>query len=75
MWIGKYSEETICSEMNFQWASQYKLLGIYYDVDKIIKLNYDKNLVRIQFIIEQWSKRHFTPVGRITLVKSLFNLN
>lgn len=75
VWIGskKYSEENICSEMNFQWTTQFKLLGIYYDVDldKIIKLNYDKKLVKIKSIIEQWSKRQLTPIGRITLVKSL----
>lgn len=35
VWIGskKYSEEKICSEINFQWTTQIKLLGIYYDVD------------------------------------------
>lgn len=75
VWIGskKYSEENNCSELNFQWTTQFKRLGIYYDVDldKIIKLNYDKKLVQIKSIIEQWSKRHLTPIGRITLVKSL----
>lgn len=41
--------------MYFKWTTQFKLLGIYYDVDlyKIVKLKYDKKLVRIKFVIEQ----------------------
>lgn len=75
VWIGskKYSSNIICEEMNFQWTSTFKLLGIYFDVDltNIPKLNYDKKLVKIKHIINQWSKRRLTPLGRITLIKSL----
>lgn len=48
-------------------------MGIHYNVDltKINKLNYDKKLVKIKSIIEQWKKRNFTPIGRITHIKSL----
>lgn len=75
VWIGskKYSDERLCSDMNFKWTTRFKLLGIHYDVDlnKILKLNYDKKLVKIKSIIDQWSKRKLTPIGKITLVKSL----
>lgn len=59
--------------MNFHWTTQFKLLGIQFDVDlaNIPKLNYDKKLVKIKEIINQWNKRHTTPIGRITLIKSL----
>lgn len=59
--------------MNFHWTTQFKLLGIQFDVDlaNITKLNYDKKLVKIKEIINQWNKRHTTPIGRITLIKSL----
>lgn len=59
--------------MNFHWTTQFKLLGIQFDVDQanILKLNYDKKLVKIKEIINQWNKRHTTPIGRITLIKSL----
>lgn len=35
VWIGskKYSSNRICEEMNFQWTSTFKLLGICFDVD------------------------------------------
>lgn len=75
VWIGskKYSTEKLCHEMNFHWTTQFKLLGIQFDVDlaNIPKLNYDKKLVKIKEIINQWNKRHTTPIGRITLIKSL----
>ena len=75
VWIGekKYSTEKICQEMSFQWTTSFKLLGIQYDVDlgKIISLNYDKKLVKIKGIIEQWKRRNLTPIGKITLIKSL----
>ena len=75
VWIGskKYSEDRLCPDLKFQWTTNFKLLGIYYDVDlaKITKLNYDKKLVKIKTIIEQWKKRNLTPIGRITLIKSL----
>lgn len=59
--------------MNFHWTTQFKLLGIQFDVDlaNIPKLNYDKKLVKIKEIINQWNKGHTTPIGRITLIKSL----
>lgn len=33
----KYSEDKICTAINFEWTTNFKLLGIHYDV------NYDKN--------------------------------
>ena len=75
VWIGskKYSSTKLCEDMNFQWLHKFKLLGIDFDVDlsNIPKLNYDKKLVKIKHIISQWNKRHITPIGRITLIKSL----
>ena len=50
VWIGskKFSEERLCSDINFNWTTRFKLMGIYYDVDlnEILKLNYDKKLVK-----------------------------
>lgn len=45
-WIGskKYSIEKMCKNINLQWTTTFKLLGIYFDVDltNILKMNYDK---------------------------------
>lgn len=48
VWIGckKYPEDKICSKINFDWTTNFQLLGIHYHVNliRINKLNYDKNL-------------------------------
>lgn len=74
-WIGskKYSIEKMCKNINLQWTTTFKLLGIYFDVDltNILKMNYDKKLVKIKNTIKYWEKRIITPLGKITLIKSL----
>lgn len=76
VWIGskKYSNHKFCQEIVLIWTINFKLLGIQYDVDlsKIIRMNYDKNLVKIKLTVEQWKKRNLTPIGKVTLIKSLF---
>jgi hypothetical protein len=68
------SEERLCSDMNLKWTTKFKckLLDIYnnVDLDKMLKLNYEKKLVQIKSIIEQWNKRRLTPIRKITLVMS-----
>ena len=51
----------------------FTLLGIQYDVDltKTAILNYDKKLVKIKSLIKQWERRRLTPIGKLTLIKSL----
>lgn len=34
-------------------------------------MNYDKTLVKIKSTVEQWKKRKLTPIGKVTLIKSL----
>ena len=76
IWIGrkKYSDEVICRERNLSWGvNSFKLLGIKFDVNlnNMIKVNYDESIRKIKGIINQWSKRNLTVIGRITVVKTL----
>ena len=76
IWIGskKYSDDTLCNEYNLQWGiTKFDYLGIEFDVDlhKIVRMNYDKKLVKIKAIIESWKKRVLTPIGKITVIKTL----
>lgn len=75
VWIGskKYSNHKLCQEIELIWTTNFKLLGIQYDVDlsKIIRMNYDKKLVNIKSTVEQWKKRNLTPIGKVTKKKSL----
>jgi hypothetical protein len=50
-----------------------KALGINFDVDisKITKINYEKYFKKMKGLFKQWNKRNLTPIGKITVVKSL----
>ncbi len=76
IWLGskKYSDEIISPDLNLQWGNQsFTLLGIEYHVDlnKILRLNYDKKLVKLKSIIKTWNRRNLTPIGKIYIIKSL----
>ena len=75
VWIGskKYSNNRICTDVDFKWINNFTLLGIHFDVDlsRISFLNYGNKLVKIKSIIKQWDRRNLTPIGRLTLIKSL----
>ena len=54
-------------------STSFNLLGIEFsvDLDKITSLNYDHQIPKVFSLIEQWKRRILTPIGRITVVKSL----
>ena len=72
----KYSANTLCSSDNLKWGgTTFSMLVIDYDVNiqRILKLNYhnDTKFVKIKAHLQIWSKRDLTPLGRITVFKSL----
>ncbi|XP_062599221.1 uncharacterized protein LOC134260692 [Saccostrea cucullata] len=76
VWIGskKYSNEILLPNYNLNWGTtRFTLLGIHFDVelDKLLYLNYDPKLVQIKSILRQWEKRYLTPIGKITVIKTL----
>ena len=76
VWIGakKYSTDSIKTRWKLSWGStQFKLLGIIFnvDLDKIIGLNYDDRIKQIKHSIKMWRMRFLTPLGKITVIKSL----
>ena len=76
VWIGskKFSKDTLCEDWQLSWGkSSFKVLGINFDVnlDNLIRINYDPYLKRMKGLIQQWNKRNLTPIGKITVVKSL----
>ena len=76
VWIGskKYSDDTFLPELNLQWgANKFTVLGIDFCVDlhQIPKTNFDKKLIKLKSVINDWKKRNLTPVGRIHVIKSL----
>ena len=76
IWIGskKYSSDRLCENWNLSWGkTTFTVLGINFDVDisKITKINYEKYFKKMKGLFKQWNKRNLTPIGKITVVKSL----
>ncbi len=51
----------------------FKLLGIHFHVDlnKMMDLNFKPKLLKLQNSINHWKRRLLTPLGRITVIKTL----
>ena len=76
VWIGskKYSTEAIKTKWKLNWGvNRFKLLGITFDIDldKILNLNFSEKLSNIRTKISFWKRRNLTPLGKITVIKSL----
>ena len=75
IWIGRkrFSRDKLDVSVNLEWgASNFKLLGIdfFTDITLTKQYNYIKVLEKIKKIIAIWKNRYFTPLGRITIIKT-----
>ena len=76
VWLGsrKGSNIRYIPQLKLQWnPEKFTVLGIKFSTDlrKINELNYKNKLEEIKRLINQWSKRILTPLGKITVAKSL----
>lgn len=77
IWIGskKFSAEVFHhARWKLDWGSNtFTLLGIHFSVvlDKILDLNYDLQIPKLYALIQQWKRRILTPIGRVTVAKTL----
>ena len=76
VWIGskKNSNVRYMRDKNFIWnPGIFKVLGINFSVniEEIVSLNYKNKLKEIEGLFKLWSRRHLTPFGKITVIKSL----
>ena len=76
VWIGKkkYSMEKLPCASSLNWSTNlFTLLGIDFDVNlqTIPAHNYSKALIKVNEVISAWKKRTLTPLGKITVIKSL----
>ena len=65
---------TYLPHLNFQWnPPSFTALGVEFTVDlkNIADININKKLTSMTNLINQWSKRDLTPLGRITVLKTL----
>ena len=56
-----------------KWVDEIKILGIYFtrNVTNITDNNLEKKLSTLENEIAQWKRRYITPIGKITVIKSL----
>ena len=76
VWIGsmKFSGETFNHRLKLDWTqNDFVILGIKFscNIDTIPEINYNEKVKEIRKEIKQWSKRILTPLGRITIIKTL----
>lgn len=76
VWIGsrKFDTNTIKTKWKLSWGKQtFRLLGINFNTDlqKMIKENYTTKIEHLENMIKQWQKRTLTPLGKITVIKTL----
>ena len=77
VWIGskKFSNQVYHhSRWKLDWGStSFTLLGINFSVDleDMVKLNYDIQIPKLKATIKQWNRRSLTPIGKVTVLKSL----
>ena len=68
-----YSKK-IDTDQTLKWgATSFDLLGINFSVnlEEMTKLNYTPVIASIKKMICTWSQRHLTPIGKITVIKTL----
>ena len=60
--------------MNFCWdPGIFKVLGVTFSTvtKQMNEINYDTKLVEIKNILNAWKRRQLTPLGKITVIKTL----
>ena len=76
IWLGtkKHSQLKLCNDIPLIWSdSPFTYLGLVFSVDlpDMISLNYEKKLKDIRTLTSSWSKRLLSPIGKITVVKTI----
>ena len=80
VWLGKkrHSQDKIETNYKLEWnVTEFRLLGLTFCVDlgNMPSLNFDPLIPKITKILSQWKKRSLTPLGKITVLKTLILSN
>ena len=74
VWIGKnrFSHVRLCDDYKLIWTNSFKLLGVEFDSDLAnMDTNFRKKIEEIKSLFKCWLFRHLTPLGKVTIIKSL----
>ena len=68
------TDRRFCRENNLDWVSKFTALCINYDtfnLSNITELNIETKMQTMEKMMQQWQQRNITPMGRVTVYKSL----
>ena len=70
---GRNDHRKMCPKYKLKWTSELTVLGVQFSTNlyNIQKLNYNVNLIEVKKLLEQWSKRSLSTLGKIAVIKSL----
>ena len=77
VWIGsKFFSKDVYHHVRwkFDWdCTSFKLLGIDFNInlEEMVDYNFGKYIPKIKSTLLQWSRRNITPLGKITVLKTL----
>ena len=76
IWIGKrkHAKDKLRVSMKLNWGeTKFRLLGLEFSVDleTIPQLNYKPTFDKVCSTVNHWKRRSISPIGRITVVKTL----
>ena len=65
-------KKKLCENLNLIWTSKFRLLGIDFDSDLAhMDRNFTNKIEEIDKLFKCWLYRKLTPIGKITIIKSL----
>ena len=68
------TDHRFCRENNLDWVSSFTALGIEYDtlnMHQISDFNIRQKIESMKKLMQLWTCRNITPIGRVTIFKSL----
>ena len=77
VWLGpkRATLEKLDVSTPLEWGTtEFVLLGLEFSVysNRMVEMNYNKAFEKIERNIRQWKRRYLTPLGKITVIKTLF---
>jgi exonuclease III len=76
IWLGsmRESDRRFCRENNLDWSNSFVALGVEFPVLDITSIT-DRNILpkiqNMKHLLNTWSYRNLTPLGKVTVIKSL----
>ena len=76
IWIGckRHSKDKLKVSMKLTWDERnFTLLGIKFNtnLEDLSEINYRNSIMLVEKLLNKWKPRKLTPIGRITVIKSL----